>query len=277
MKNNVKVGICQWSLPIEGPYACKLASDLGFDGIQLDLGKYERGFPLSKEVVQQAYLEMSEKYEISFPSIAITELDFISMVAPVGTEDAYLASMAIRKAVDAAEAMGISMVMLPSFEKSNIKTEVEFQRAVTVLREACDYAENRKVKIATENLLSVGEIQRLFEEVNRENLSLYFDTQNYFLNKGLHTPDLIEPFFPYMCDQVHIKDGKVGELSGSLIGRGDTCFEDSMEILRSLNYCGWLIYENYYDRKPLSEEDDNPINLIKEDLKILDSFFEKKC
>ncbi len=46
LNGTIKTGICLWSLPIEGPYVCELAFDLGFEGIQLELGTYERGFPL---------------------------------------------------------------------------------------------------------------------------------------------------------------------------------------------------------------------------------------
>jgi hypothetical protein len=38
MEKNVKLGITEWSLPVDGPYGCKIAADVGFEGIQLDVG-----------------------------------------------------------------------------------------------------------------------------------------------------------------------------------------------------------------------------------------------
>jgi len=46
--------------PIDGPYACKFVGEVGFEGLQINIGDYERGFSMSKKFVQDAYLEMAE-------------------------------------------------------------------------------------------------------------------------------------------------------------------------------------------------------------------------
>lgn len=87
VNKSYKLGICHWSMPIDGPYACKIASELGFEGIQLEIGSYERGFPLSRRTVQQAYLELAEQYGIAFPSIAVRVTDEYSMTQPYDSVD----------------------------------------------------------------------------------------------------------------------------------------------------------------------------------------------
>ncbi len=263
-----KIGICQWALPMEGPYGCKLASELGLEGIQLDIGNNQRGFLLSKNFVQEAYLECGKEFAISFPSIGIPELDNFSMIAPEGSRDREVSDKAIKKAIETAEAMKIPLVMIPSFNKSEIKTKAHFKQAVKCLKNACDYAKNKGIIIGTENSLSVNDVKSLFEEVNRPNLKLYFDTQNYFLNKGYNTAEMLELLISYICE-VHVKDGKNGALSGALLGKGDTNFYDSIKVLKKYNYSGWLVLENYYDREPLSLQDDNPLELLKQDIKTL--------
>ncbi len=59
MVNNVKIGICQWSIPrsMMGPSCCKLAKDMGLDGLELDLGDMEDHFSLANPYVLDTYAE----------------------------------------------------------------------------------------------------------------------------------------------------------------------------------------------------------------------------
>ncbi|WP_158737164.1 sugar phosphate isomerase/epimerase [Alteribacillus sp. YIM 98480] len=269
MDGTIKKGICIWSLPIEGPYACKLASESGFEGIQLELGTYERGFPLSKKYIQDAYLEMGKTYNIDFPSIAVRELDYYGMTRPDRSQEKQIAKQGIEKAIETARDMDIPIVMLGSFADGEIKNEIDLQNVTACLREACDMAENYNITIGTENVLSVDETKRLFQNVNRANLKLYFDTQNYYLFKGYDTTSMIQELHPYFCE-VHAKDGK-DNISSCLLGEGDSSFHSSMEELIKSGYTGWINIENYYDLQPLRLEHDDELTLIKKDLDTLKS------
>ena len=55
MDKKVKLGIAEWALPVDGPYGCKIAAEIGFEGIQLDVGSYERNFPKTKKIVLQKH------------------------------------------------------------------------------------------------------------------------------------------------------------------------------------------------------------------------------
>lgn len=270
-----KVGICQWVLPIEGPYLCKFVSEIGLDGIQLFIGEYERGFPMSDDYVQKSFLEEGEKYKIEFPSIALRETDYYSMMAPNGSKEREVVLSAIKSSIDAAYLMKIPIVMIPQFAKSDIKNKEDFYCTVEVLKDSCDYALDKGVIIATENLLINEELDMFFEEINKPNLKLYFDTQNYYINMGYNTPDLIERMYKYIC-QVHVKDGKDRELSGAPLGKGDTKFYESMEKFNNLGYEGWFISENYYDREPLRSRGKNAIELVKKDMETIKSIL-RKC
>jgi sugar phosphate isomerase/epimerase len=252
-----------------------MASELGLEGIQLDIGSYERGFPLSKPSIQKAYVEYAQKYNITITSLAVRELDRHGMTREDGTLEKEIAVDAILKAITTADAMNIPIVMLPSFEDGEIKTEQDFQRVVDCLRMVCDEAEKKNIIIATENLLSVEETKRLFDLVNKPNLKLYFDTQNYYLRKKYNVANMAEELFPYICE-IHVKDGRNGYLSGSLLGEGDSGFFETMEVLKQKNYKGWILLENYYDLRPLSLEGEDPIELLKKDISILKNTISSK-
>ena len=64
MGKKTKIEITEWSLPVDGPYGSKIAAEIGFEGVQLDVGSYERNFPKTKKIVQDAYLDAAAKYGI---------------------------------------------------------------------------------------------------------------------------------------------------------------------------------------------------------------------
>jgi sugar phosphate isomerase/epimerase len=266
MKN--KIGICEWSLPLDGPYACKLVADLGFDGLQINIGDYERGFSMSRKLVQEAYLEMAEASGIVFPSMAARVTDYYTMFPSRDQEESGIVRSGIGKAIEACDTMGIPILLIPNFVKSEISGPQEFSDAVEVFKWACDKAGESNLIIAAENTLSTADTKRFLAEIDRPNLKVYFDTQNYYLNKGYNSPEMLDELMDSVCE-IHVKDGKGKDLSGALLGEGDTDFYGSIEVIKNHGYGGWIVIENYYDQKPLSERDSDLAALIKKDLDIL--------
>lgn len=263
-----KIGITEWSLPYDGPYICKLVSELGIDGIQLKVMDYERGLPLTKPVVYEAYMETAEQFGVEYPSVAVRVTDFYTMFRCEDPEEGEIVRTAVKKSVETCDVMKIPLILIPNFVRSEITTDEKFNEAVEVFSWACEMAADRGITIAAENTLSVEKTKRFFEEVDRENLRLYFDSQNYYFNEGYDTPELLDKLMPYV-EQIHVKDGKNKDLSGALLGTGDTDFYRTIEVLKKHNYNGWVVSENYYDMKPLSLVSDDPVELIKEDIRIL--------
>jgi sugar phosphate isomerase/epimerase len=269
--NKVKLGITEWSLPVDGPYGCKIAAEVGFEGIQLDVGSFDRNFPKTKQVVQDAYLQAAEKFGIKYTAMGCNELDNYNMVAQKGSSERAIALRTIESAIDAAAAMDISIVMVQSFIASAIETEQDFKRALNVIQYASDYAADKgNITIGVENLLSVENLLRFLKEVNRPNLKIYFDTQNYYLHERVDVAAMVKPLVSYIC-QVHVKDGYQFDVepSGALLGQGATGFYKTIDELRNYKYSGWLISENFYDRGPISHLSEDPVELMKKDYQVL--------
>jgi 2-epi-5-epi-valiolone 7-phosphate 2-epimerase len=265
--DQIKLGVVEWGLPIEGPYSCKIAAEVGFAGIQLDVGSYQRNFPITKRVVQQAYLEAAAQFGIEYPAIGCNALDIYSMVAPKGFPERAIAFKTITSAIDAAAAMRIPVVMIQSFKASAIETEQDFERAINVFSEVCEYALDKgQITLGMENLLSVDNLIRLIDEVGKPNLKVFFDTQNYYLDAKVDTAAMVEPLMPHICT-VHVKDGYAADIepSGALLGEGDSRFFDTIAELRRCGYSGWLISENFYDRGPIGTLSDDPVELMSKD------------
>lgn len=273
MNNQVKLGITEWGLPVEGPYGCKIAAEVGFEGIQLDIGSYERNFPKTRRCVQEAYLEAADKFGITYTAIACNELDNFDMVAKKGFNERAIAFKTITSAIDAAAAMKIPIVMVQSFKASALETDQDFERAVNVIRQVSDYALGKgKITIGLENLLSVENLLRLIEAVGNPNVKVYFDTQNYYLDQKADTAAMVEPLISHICE-VHVKDGYEADIepSGALLGEGDSRFFDTIAELRRCGYNGWLISENFYDRGPVSKLSSDPKALLLKDYQTMKS------
>ena len=67
---NVRVAICEWSLPIKGPSMFPLAKELGLDGIQIDdWSSWEHSFPLSDKKIRKSYLDAARETGMAIPSM----------------------------------------------------------------------------------------------------------------------------------------------------------------------------------------------------------------
>ena len=74
---DVKLGICNFCVPGTGVFAPKFVKECGLDGMSIDFGTFEQGFPLGQVRMQEAYLEAKGIYEIEYPNIGCSGYDDI--------------------------------------------------------------------------------------------------------------------------------------------------------------------------------------------------------
>lgn len=271
---SIKLGICEWSLPLTGPDNCRIVKEACLDGMSLDAGTYELSYPLSNKRIQDNYLSAREKWNIEFPSIAINDLCNFSMCAGKGSKDREVAMVAVKKGIDAADYMRIPVVFLPSFLASDIKNERDFLATVAFIKEACRYAKHSNIHICTENILTAEENLRILELVAEENCRIYFDTQNPHSFHGYNAAEMIRKLGKHIIES-HVKDGFTGQMSAALLGQGESSFEESLIAFADIRYSGWLLLENYYFQEPLSRQSKDPFDLLARDVEILKSSVKK--
>lgn len=260
-----KLGIVEWALPITGPASVGLAADMGLRGVELDFGDFEKGFPLANDRIQACYLEYGAKYGVEFPSLALNAFALNGMSRPRQSGKGLAAVETIKKGVAAAAKMGIPVVQLPSFDDGAIDSEDDFRNTVEKIRLACRLAEPHGIVIASENVLSAGETARMIAEVDRENFRIMFDTQNYRLNRGYDEAELLGKIHPHVV-QVHIKDGYNKTISSALIGDGENGFMETARVIMETGCTEWLLLENYYHVRPLSDLHEDPFELLRRDI-----------
>lgn len=238
-----KLGICQWRIPvIESQQGLIWALEKGIEGVSIDLGDDTQNYPLADKYTQINYMNWRLELGIEYPSIGVGVLCRYGMTEISNRE---LAKTAIGKGIEAAAALNIPVVQLPSFMNGDIRSPDGLVNTIDCLRFACDHAKDLKVLVETENTLSAEEQIKLIEDVASPNLRICFDTRNPFSKKRYEPAVLLEKLLPYVYE-VHLKDGVDSHAHTELLGMGNSGFLDSFNVLKRHSYSGWLLLENDY-------------------------------
>ena len=264
--STVKIGACDWALPGAGLYAARIAAEYGLQALSLKIGMYENNYPLSEETMQRYYLEDQQKYGLEYCAIALNDFDNIPMHARENMPEYDKAWAILQKGVRTARALTAPVIQVPGFAASEIHSEEDYEYAAKALQYLCDEAGD--IRVASESLLRPDEFLKLYGLVDRKNFGAYYDSQNYHLFRGYDQTEMLEGLYPYMVDQLHVKDGN-DAMSGALLGTGDSNFFGTMELLSKKNYTGYILLENYYDQIPLRLLEEDPYQLLAKDIAIL--------
>lgn len=265
---SIKIGVCDFALPGAGIHAPRIVHDFGLDGMSIEMGYEQHGYPISQPRMQKYYLEEQQKYSIEYTNIAMSDLDYHPIHAKPGTKNYSYTRKMMEIAVKAASAMGISTIMICCFNQSLIVTDEELERAADTIRYACDLAGEKGITVGCENALSDKRVRILFDLVNRKNIGIFYDSQNHQFDAGLNPAEELDKFFDLLIPQLHVKDG-IGVKSGSLLGTGTTGFYEQMAVLKKHNYQGWFLLENYYDQEPLRNLNEDYFVTFQKDIDIL--------
>lgn len=264
----IKIGACDWGLPGSGLYATQIAASVKLEALSLKIGLYENDYPITHSEMQTIYLREQQKYGIEYCAVALNDFDNIPMHARQGTKEYEIVWDLLSRSVTTAKALGVPVIQVPGFAASEVKTEEDLEHSVRAFQYLCDTAGEHGISVAVENLMTPAEFEKMSNMVDRKNFYLYFDSQNYHLSRGYSEIKILEGAFPYMCNQIHVKDGQ-GAMSGGLLGTGDSGFYDTMAWLNRHDYTGYILLENYYDQLPLRAKGQTPYDLLCEDIKIL--------
>ncbi len=266
----IKIGAVAWGLPGGGAYAAKTAKKAGLDGIQLELGSYEEGYPLSQLEVMDGYMEDREKYGIQYPALVLNDVMVHEFINGRDTEHGRIAYEQMAVAVRVAESMGIDRIMIPNFLENLITSQEHFEHTREALQYACRLAGPAGILILTENALDWSRQEELIREVGEPNLLVHFDTQNFKFNFDMDQCRQLEQLYTMMDKVMHVKDGD-DRPGNRLLGKGNTDFFGQMEILREKGYEGWIVTENYYNLLPLRNEagDGRQMDLLLEDMETI--------
>ncbi len=245
MGSGFKFGICEWCLPISGPFSVRLASLAGYEGIQIgDLGGSDANFPLNNKAVQEGYLQACTEENVVIQAMHPNRLQRQgTMLCPPGTKGWDEAQLSLKKAVDACVDLNIPEMMVSSFFNTDIKTDSDFKSYIRHLNNICGYAEDKGVIISYETPFSLKKIQEIIDLTNGK-LKICYDVMNpTIFSSGVPTDD-IPVLGLHRISHFHFKDMVPGTENWCPMGEGSAGAAAAAETIKNLGYKGWIVCEN---------------------------------
>ncbi|MFI6762848.1 sugar phosphate isomerase/epimerase family protein [Micromonospora sp. NPDC050417] len=220
------VGLADWRLPVSGVEAVRLTASVGADGLQVDLGGPGRGEWIDAPGRIDALRAEAGEHGVRILALGGNHLNDIGL-----TSGSRMVRPLLQRLLDAAVALGVPLVFVPSFRRSAIDGPAALTRTAAVLGWAAAQAQERGLVLASENVLSGEQARVLADEVDSSAFRLVLDTFNP-VAAGLRTDALVASLADLLADQVHLKDGPPDRGPSPLLGAGTGRLVETLTALR---------------------------------------------
>ena len=241
-----KVGVTDWNLRQEGKIeAIALARELGFDGVQVSIGKGMDKLPLSDPALQKMYLDESKRVGLPVESVCLEILHRNYLKSdPLGQRW-------VADSIPIARAMGVRVVLLPFFGKGALETTAEMDKVGDVLKEIAPAAETAGVILGLEDTNSARDNVRIMDRTRSSAVLTYYDVGNSTKN-GFNVVEEIRWLGGGRICEIHLKDNP------HYLGEGSIDFKAVIDALADIGFDGWAQLET---DSPVSVEADMRRNL----------------
>jgi L-ribulose-5-phosphate 3-epimerase len=241
-----KVGVTDWNLRQEGKIeAITLAKELGFDGVQVSIGKGTDKLPLSDPALQKMYLDESRRAGLPVESLCLEILHRNYLKSdPLGQRW-------VADSIPIARAMGLRVVLLPFFGKGALETTAEMDKVGDTLKEIAPAAEKAGVILGLEDTNSARDNVRIMDRTKSSAVLTYYDVGNS-TNNGFDVVKEIRWLGGARICEVHLKDNP------HYLGEGSIDFKAVIAALADIGFDGWAQLETDC---PVSVEADMHRNL----------------
>lgn len=226
-----KVGVTDWNLGREGNVeSIALAKKLGFDGVQVSIGKGTDKLPLSDPSLQKTFLEESKRVDLKVESLCLDILHRNYLKSdPLGQRW-------VAESISIARAMGVRVVLLPFFGKGALETTAEMDKVGDTLQEVAPAAEKAGVILGLEDTISARDNVRIIDRTKSPAVLTYYDVGNS-TNGGFDVVDEIRWLGGARICEVHLKDNP------HYLGEGKIDFTAVVDALADVGFDGWAQLE----------------------------------
>jgi len=246
-KVKFKVGVTDWNLKLEDKVeSIALAKSLGFDGVQVSIGKVtEDKLPLSDPALQKTFLDESKRVGLPIESLCLEMLHRNYLKSdPLGQRW-------VADCIPIAKAMGVRVVLLPFFGKGALETTAEMDKVGDILKEVAPAAERSGVILGLEDTISARDNVRIMERSKSPAVLTYYDVGNS-TKGGFNVVEEIRWLGGKRICEVHLKDNP------HYLGEGTIDFKAVIDALADIGFDGWAQLET---ECPVSVEADMRRNL----------------
>lgn len=214
------------------PEAAKAAASLGFEGVQVTIGKPDSQgrLPLSDVALQRSFRDAAAQYRIVLPS---TYLDVLHVNC---LKNDSLAMRWIREGIAITKALNAKILMLVFFGKCALDSRADIDALVAPLKQASKWAEDAGIILGFENTISAKENARVLDAVQSPALKVWYDIGNSTNVGHFDVPEEIRFLGRDRICEFHIKDK-------GYLGEGAVKVQESLQAIADIRFEGFLVLE----------------------------------
>ena len=243
---DLKIGVTDWNLRLTGKVeAVETAARLGFDGVQVSLGRkpVDGKLPLDDEVVQQQYLTAAKIHKIPLDGTCLDILHVNYL------KNDKLGQKWVTDSIPITKKLNARVILLPFFGKGALTTHEEMDYVGDALREIAPEAEKAGVILGLEDTISAEDNVRIMERSKSPAVLTYYDVGNS-TEGGFDVQKEIRWLGKERICQFHLKDNP------HYLGEGKIDFPPLLKTIEDIGFHG---FANLETSCPSNSVDDDMI------------------
>jgi L-ribulose-5-phosphate 3-epimerase len=247
--DGLKIGVTDWNLRLTGKTeAVALAAKLGFDGVQISLGRKPVAgkLPLAEPAIQARYVVEANEYRIPIDG---TCLDILHVDHLKNNRQA---QKWVSEGIEITSNVKTVVMLLPFFGPAAITKPAEMDYVADVLKELAPDAEKAGVILGLEDTISAEDNVRIMERAGSNAVKVYYDVGNS-TEGGFDVVKEIRWLGAQRICQIHLKDNP------HYLGEGKIDFPAVIKAITDIHYKGFANLET--DCPSQSVENDMARNL----------------
>src|SRR5580692_2216412 len=245
----LRIGVTDWNLELTGKIeAVALAANLGFDGVQVSLGRKPASdkLPLDDAAIESQYLAAAKQHGIALSGTCLDILHVDHL------KDNSRAQKWVADSIPITASLQAAVVLLPFFGKASLTNHTEMDYVAGVLKEIAPAAEKAGVTLGLEDTISAEDNVRIMERAGSSAIKVYYDVGNS-TNNGFDVVKEIRWLGAKRICQMHLKDNP------HYLGEGSIDFPAVMKAITDIGFEGFANLET--DCPSKSVENDMTRNL----------------
>jgi L-ribulose-5-phosphate 3-epimerase len=238
------VGVTDWNLQLAGKLeAVELAKRLGFDGVQVSLGRKpaDGRLPLDNAEIQAQYLERSRKASIPLDGTCLDILHVNYL------KNDKLGQKWVADGIGVTRKLGARVMLLPFFGKGALTTHAEMDYVGDALRELAVEAEKAQVILGLEDTISAEDNVRIMDRVKSKAAQVYYDVGNS-TKAGFDAVKEIRWLGRSRICQIHLKDNP------HYLGEGKIDFKAVLQAIADIRFQGYANLETTSPSKSIEQD-----------------------
>lgn len=228
-----RIGVTDWNLDQTGKVeAVALAAKIGFDGVQVSLGRQPASdkLPLDDAAVQARYLAAAKEYGIALSGTCLDILHVDHL------KDNPRAQKWVADSIPITANLKAEVVLLPFFGKAALMNHTEMDHVAGLLKEIAPAAERAGVMLGLEDTISAEDNVRIMDRAGSPAVKVYYDVGNS-TNNGFDAVKEIRWLGAQRICQMHLKDNP------HYLGEGSIDFPAVMKAIQDIGFEGFANLE----------------------------------